>query len=802
MKNKTLIICFTIFFNTVLFGENLKINSKNITIDKNKEITIFENEVLIVEENYTIKSDYAEYDRKKGIIKLKGNILATDYKKNKIQANFAEYNEKTKIFKSIGLTEINTSENYFLKGGDIILDNINQIILSDNKTIITDQDLNTISLENFEYMIKKNIFKSIGKITIKDIKENEYEFSQIYIDTKKKEILGTDIKAFLNDKNFKINENNKPRVFANTFKIDSEKKIFNKSIFTLCDYRKDDKCPPWTIQSSKMLHDSKKKTIYYDNALVKVYDIPIFYIPKLSHPDPTVKRRSGFLPPSLKYAKNLGTGVSIPYFFAVDDDKNFTFTNRLYATENPLFIGEYHQVFKNSDLLFDFGFTEGYKKTSAKKTPGNKSHFFSRLSKNFKSVRAEKESDNSFNLTVQNVSNDKYLKLYKIQSNLVDHNTSTLENSLSFTHENEDIFFGFNASIYETLNDDYNDKYEYILPEITIGKNLIDNEQFGNLDLQSVVQVHNYDTNKFNSFFVNDLNWNMKDLYFKSGIQGKLFSQVRNINYETRNEELYKDEPTNEIYGAFGYLTEINFQKQTNRGKHLLKPKIMLKFSPGSMRKERNGSRLDPINAYSLNRVDDSIKNFETGLSSTLGFDYKIKKNDQSFDFSVAQVISEKENKKMASITSLDEKLSDLVGSASYDINENFSLRYNFSVDQSYKDVNYNEFGTTLNFDPVQFDFKYLHEDNHIGDQEYFKTKVNLAKNQNGLFSAETKRNLITNSSEFYNLSYEYLNDCLRAGVVFRREFYTDSELEPENSIMFKITLTPFGSINSPALSK
>tara|TARA_B100001248_G_scaffold68660_1_gene48477 strand:+ start:8222 stop:10630 length:2409 start_codon:yes stop_codon:yes gene_type:complete len=802
MKNKILIICFTIFFNTVLFGENLKINSKNITIDKNKEITIFENEVLIVEKNYTIKSDYAEYDRKKGIIKLKGNILATDDKKNKIQANFAEYNEKTKIFKSIGLTEINTSENYFLKGEDIILDNINQIILSDNKTIITDQDLNTISLENFEYMIKKNIFKSIGKVTIEDIKKNEYEFSQVYIDTKKKEILGTDIKAFLNDKNFKINESNKPRVFANTFKIDNEKKIFNKSIFTLCDYRKDDKCPPWTIQSSKMLHDSKKKTIYYDNALVKVYDIPIFYIPKLSHPDPTVKRRSGFLPPSLKYAKNLGTGVSIPYFFAVDDDKNFTFTNRLYATENPLFIGEYHQVFKNSDLLFDFGFTEGYKKTSSKKTPGNKSHFFSRFSKNFKSVRAEKESDNSFNLTVQNVSNDKYLKLYKIQSNLVDHNTSTLENSLSFTRENEDVFFGFNASIYETLNDDYNDKYEYILPEITIGKNLINNELFGNLDLQSVIQVHNYDTNKFNSFFVNDLNWNMKDLYFKSGIQGKLFSQIRNINYETRNEELYKDEPTNEIYGAFGYLTEINFQKQTNRGKHLLKPKIMLKFSPGSMRKERNGSRLDPINAYSLNRVDDSIKNFETGLSSTIGFDYKIKKDDQSFDFSVAQVISEKENKKMASITSLDEKISDLVGSASYDINENFSLRYNFSVDQSYKDVNYNEFGTTLNFDPVQFDFKYLHEDNHIGDQEYFKTKVDLAKNQNGLFSVETKRNLITNSSEFYNLSYEYLNDCLRAGIVFRREFYTDSELEPENSIMFKITLTPFGSINSPALSK
>ena len=61
------------------------------------------------------------------------------------------------------------------------------------------------------------------------------------------------------------------------------------------------------------------------------------------------------------------------------------------------------------------------------------------------------------------------------------------------------------------------------------------------------------------------------------------------------------------------------------------------------------------------------------------------------------------------------------------------------------------------------------------------------------------KRNLITNSAEYYNLSYEYLNDCLRAGLVYRREFYNDSELEPEDSLMFKVTLTPFGDISSPS---
>ena len=60
------------------------------------------------------------------------------------------------------------------------------------------------------------------------------------------------------------------------------------------------------------------------------------------------------------------------------------------------------------------------------------------------------------------MSNDKYLKLYKLKTNLIDYNSQTLENSLDFTYENDDLFFGFNSSIYETLKENYNDKYEYI----------------------------------------------------------------------------------------------------------------------------------------------------------------------------------------------------------------------------------------------------------------------------------------------------------------------------------------------------
>mgnify|MGYP007000387918 len=98
-------------------------------------------------------------------------------------------------------------------------------------------------------------------------------------------------------------------------------------------------------------------------------------------------------------------------------------------------------------------------------------------------------------------------------------------------------------------------------------------------------------------------------------------------------------------------------------------------------------------------------------------------------------------------------------------------------------------------------DIDYLQEKKHIGNQEYFKTNLEYAKGNSGIFGFEMKRNIITNSSEYYNLSYEYLNDCLRAGLVYRREFYNDSELEAENSLMFKITLTPFGDIVAPSFN-
>lgn len=781
-----------------LNAENINISAKNIKIDKKKELSIFENEVVINDNNSIIKSDYAEYDKKGNFFILKNNIFLQDKNGNKFFGEYATFDENKKIFSTLGESKLSTTEGYNVVTLDLVVNLDNNSAFSKNNSIIEDLEGNKINLENFEYNSSNNIFKSIGNIKIKDKMNNSYNFSQIYIDERKKELIGTDSKAYLNAKNFSNDSRNKPRIFSNVVNFKDGKTEFLKSSFTMCDYRKNDKCPPWELNAKKMLHDNKKKTIYYDNAVIKFFDIPIFYIPKLAHPDPTVKRRSGFLVPSYSDTKNLGSGIKLPYFWAIDDSKDLTINNRLFGSEHPLFVGDYRQAFKDSFLNINFGYTQGYKKETAKKKKGDKSHLFSNFEKSF--YNDENESNIKFKL--QHVSDKKYLKLYKIDSNLVDYNTGTLENSFNFSNYNseKDLYFDLETSIFTSLADNYSDKYEYLLPELSLTKSLF-TEKNGYGDFNSTLKIHNYETNKTEKIFTNSLKWNLDQPFNEKLFNSKILAEFKNFNYETKNVSKFKKDATSEFYGALGYLASLDLIKMKGNTEHFLKPKILFKTAPNHMKKETGDFYLHNTNIFSLDRLGSS-GNIESGSSMTVGFDYNLNKENKKLDFSIGQIINEKKsNKKMPSTSSLDKRFSDIIGNAKYTNNEDFTINYDFSLDQNYKETNYNKIDAQFETGSLNFNLKYLNEEKTKSVKEYIEPSLQFKKGDTGILSLSAKRNLITNSSEYYKLSYEYINDCLRAGLVYRREFYDDSELESENSLMFKITLSPFASLSSPSFN-
>ncbi len=767
MKNNIIQTLLFFLVTNISFADELEISAKNISLDKKKEISIFQEDVIIVDKD--------------------NNIIKTDY---------AVYNYKLQNIEAKGDTTITTSEGYIVETKDINFNKNKNFINSESPTIIKDVQNNKIYLDNFNYQMKQNIFKSIGLIKVIDKSNNKYEFSQIYIDENKKELIGSDSKTFLNQDGFKMNKENKPRIFSNSISLKENESNFIKSSFTTCNYRENDKCPPWELRASKMKHDNIKKTIYYDNAVIRIYDVPIFYFPKLAHPDPTVKRRSGFLIPSYADTKNLGSSLNIPYFWAISPDRDFTLKNQLFVNENPLFAGEYRQVFKNSDLIFDFGYSKGYKNISDTKKPGDKSHFFAKFFKEF-SDNDIKTSD--FEINLQDVSHRKYLKLYRIKSDLVDYETNTLENFVNFNHYNDekDLFISVRSSIYRNLTESYNDKYEFILPELNLNKNLY-SEKLGSGSFNSNFKIHNYDTNKFENFLINDFEWSYDKTFFNLPYDGSFLTSLKNVNYEAQNVDKFKKKTTSELMGALGYLASIDLIKSDDNGKnHILKPKLLFKYAPNHMKNETEDNSLYRENIFSLNRINSS-SNFEGGSNLTYGFDYERKGKENNVKLSLGQVINEKKtNNKMPDTSSLDKRFSDVVGSFEFDAN-NLKVSYNYSLDQNFKEMNYNEFGAEYSLSNMKFNLNYLEENNISDVKEYVKTSFEIKRGNNGLFSFNNKRNIITNSSEYYNLSYEYINDCLRAGLVYRREFYNDSELEAENSLMFKVTLSPFGEISSP----
>ncbi len=115
---------------------------------------------------------------------------------------------------------------------------------------------------------------------------------------------------------------------AHAERSNGEITTFYQSVYTACEPCKEHPEKPalWQVKAAKIIMNHKKKMIYFHNARLEFFGKPVAYFPYFSTPDPSVKRKSGFLQPGYSYSKKLGWGVSIPYFWALAPNYDLTFT--------------------------------------------------------------------------------------------------------------------------------------------------------------------------------------------------------------------------------------------------------------------------------------------------------------------------------------------------------------------------------------------------------------------------------------------------------------------------------------------
>ncbi len=790
MKNKikklTIIFFINLIFIPFAASEEINFEANLIElVDKDKRIIAKKN-VKIFNNTETIYADEMDYDKSKNIIKAKGNILLEiPNEKIKIFGDNLIYlkNEEQIILNDSIKIELNNK--FFFKTNEAIYDKNEKKINVNYYSEFKDTSGNIVSAKKAEFLLINKLLK-IETVNLMDELKNKYSFNNAIINFQDNELIADGIKIDFFKNSFDNNEND-PRLRGNLMYINDDKSLIKKGVFTTCKKR-GDKCPPWQLKAQEIKHDKSKKTIYYKNAWLEIYDKPIIYFPRFFHPDPTVKRQSGFLIPKFESSSSLGDSLSIPYFKVISENKDLTFTPKIYSDNKGLFQSEYRQENKKTSFITDLSI----KKDSER----SKSHFFSNTIAKLDLLYFD---NSELEINLETTSNDNYLKSHKIKS-AITNNNSLLNSFLLIKGSREDLYLEGKIEAYEDLTkENESDKYQYLLPSFEISKSFNNN-----LSLASNGYQKNYDTNIFEKVLINDLKFTSTPNISSKGFVKKLNLLFKNVTTDSKNSNEYTNTFRSQNFGSLLYDISFPMKKEGNNYDSFLSGKASFMYSPNKNKNIKNLDRKINIkNVFSQNRLglSDSV---EGGQSLTLGGEYKItdKKNNSILTAGLASVLRDKLEEKLPINSTLNNKSSDLIGSLNFTPNKNLNIDYSFSLDNDFSSTNYNLIKTNLTINKFVTTFEFLQEDDEVGSENYYSNEMTFMFNESNSLKYRTRRNKKTDLTEYYNLIYEYKNDCLTAAIQYNKDYYSDKDLKPNEEIFFSISIVPFSKINSPSKRK
>jgi LPS-assembly protein len=809
MKNRITFIFIILIFNlssvNIANGDEFTFRVTDLEILENNTVYKGNNRGKIISDTQVeLISDNFIYLKEINRLETNGNVELTDIKSNTIiKAEKMFYLKSEEIIYTQGKTFINVNNEYNIEGYDLKLLKNKMILSSDQKATVIDNNFNIYKLDQFQYSINEEILKGKNiNFTRKEKanKEDLYFFETGFFNLKENKFLGKDVSVKFHKTLFD-NKKNDPRVNAVSGYGNNSYTYLDKAVFTSC--KKTDKCPPWKMVASEMEHDKAKKQITYKNAWLELYDFPVAYFPKFFHPDPSVKRQSGLLRPEIGNHEILGDSIYLPYFFIISDNKDITLKPRLFNDNKFILQSEYRQITNTSLTIIDSSITKGHDSSEIDKGD-SRSHFFANTKID---VNLKNFINSDLEINYEKVSNDNYLKLFDfLKSPLLLEKSDVLETSIRLDLENINYNFSTSVEMYETLSGKNTDRYQYILPTYNFSKNFNLNQINGNFLFDSYGDNTLRDTNVKTSTIINNLNFSSTSTFFDNGIVKNFEVYTKNLNSIGKNTIQYKNSPQSELIGTYGYNLSMPLQKKDKKTHNTLIPKASFLFNPHDMKNHTGTDRkVNVDNVFSLDRLRLG-DTFESGESLILGVDF-IKQNKNVlnknmlneiieiknyFDFKLATVFRLKEERNIPTSSTLGKKTSNIFGQMNFNPNKTVSLNYNFSLNNDLNYLEYNSITTSFNFNNFSTQFNFLEERGVIGNTNVVDNITSYNFDEYNAFSFATRRNRKHNLTEYYDLIYEYKNDCLIADIKYRKDYYKDSDIIPNEILSFSITIIPF----------
>lgn len=579
----------------------------------------------------------------------------------------------------------------------------------------------------------------------------------------------------------------------------------NRALYTACDLCKDNPrhAPLWQVRADRIIHDNEKHDVIYRNATLEISGVPVFYTPYLSHPDPTVKRRSGFLAPVIGARSNLGFVTRTYYYLDVAPSMDATIETS-YSTDRGLLLGgEWRQRSQNGSLQINASTTiddipndDG---VTGPKTDRLRGHVFLTATHDFNANwRAE--------ANIKRTTDDTFLDLWKYSDEDVLASNMRVER--------------FTPSSYGVARVD---SYQDLRPNITTAepnvltlayedqgdpRQMLGGRWSFNTGLRSIARSHGLDSQRVSL----EAGWRRDDV-MPAGVVVTTEATARADAFAA-NDYLGED-PTALRPFVQGQLTaRWPLVKVTENGQQFIEPIAQLTAAPRLPRDDADianedsvGLEFDTSNLFRSNRYP-GYDRLDGGQRLAYGLRAGWTGNSgasvtggvgQSYDFA--------DDPNFPAGSGLENSLSDYVGNINAALPGIADASYSMRVDSETLDPREHDLRALIGPSWLNAVANYLYIDQNTTDGSSAALREELGLGGSWKFtdywtlSGYHRENLRSGESLDSTLALTYQDECLTFSLNAQRDYVSRTGLDSGDSIFFRLVFKNLGEFESPSFT-
>ena len=562
----------------------------------------------------------------------------------------------------------------------------------------------------------------------------------------------------------------------------------NKVVASSCQVCPSQPVPLWSIRARRVIHDQEERQIYFENAQFRIGRIPVFYLPTLRMPDPTLDRARGFLSPSLRTTSQLGTGLKLPYFFPLGRSADVTVTPYLSAATTTIEL-RYRQAFRHGDILFNGAVSRD------DILPGDTRAYL------FGEGMFDMPHDFKLSFGLQVTSDDAYLLDYGYSE------ADRLESNVALTRVRRDEYIDARILAYHTLRDsETNSTQPIVVTEGYYEKRFVPEALGGeaalSIDTLTAYRPSSVDADGRDvARAVARLEWD-RTFVLGPGVLTTTSARLTADHYAIAQDSAF-DSGVSRLIPEAAVTLRWPLRKVESNGNvtHILEPVAMLAVSPTGLEPVPNEdstlSEFDEGNLLSYGRYPGSDA-YEEGLRLALGLNWTVvDERGRSVAITFGRLFRS-EDDQFGTGTGLSGSTSDWLVAAQFGMSNKLAFTVRTLVDD---DLSISKADLRMSYSDTTFDietgFLYLDiapSENRLDQSTEWAFDGTWRIDPNWSANADWRYDFEEGRATRAGLGVGFQNECVRVDLSLSRRFTSSTSVRPTTDFGLNVELIGFGT--------